>query len=133
MPYDRLDLASLILYIAAIGLIAFIAMEYWSFAILFVLILIITALHKIMVMRDIDALAKDRKIAISNITNNLDRITEKIDDVKKAMHNELVSISNELAREQEVNIDRHYGTITEKLIEMDNKLSQLRRRLEGQA
>jgi len=131
MSYDKLDLASLILYITAIGLVAFVAFEYWAFAILFVLILIITALHKIMIIRDIDALSQNRIKAVDKISDKIDVIAVKIDDVKKGMHNEMVSMSNELSKEQEVHIEGHYRTITEKLIEMDNKLSQLRRRLEG--
>jgi len=131
MSYDKLDLASLILYIAAIGVVAFIALENWSVAILFLLVLIITALHKMMVMRDIDALSESRKIAVNKVTDKIDGISVKIDDIKKVMHNEMVSISDELSKEQEVHIEGHYRTITEKLIEMDNKLSQLRRRLEG--
>ena len=131
MSYDKLDLASLILYIAAIGVVAFIALENWSVAILFLLVLIITALHKMMVIRDIDALSESRKIAVNKVTDKIDGISVKIDDIKKVMHNEMVSISDELSKEQEVHIEGHYRTITEKLIEMDNKLSQLRRRLEG--
>src|SRR3989344_2339944 len=131
MSYDKLDLVSLILYIAAIGVVAFIALEDWSVAILFLLVLIITALHKMMVMRDIDALSESRKIAVNKVTDKIDGISVKIDDIKKVMHNEMVSISDELSKEQEVHIEGHYRTITEKLIEMDNKLSQLRRRLEG--
>ena len=131
MSYDKLDLVSLILYIAAIGVVAFIALENWSVAILFLLVLIITALHKMMVMRDIDALSESRKIAVNKVTDKIDGISVKIDDIKKVMHNEMVSISDELSKEQEVHIEGHYRTITEKLIEMDNKLSQLRRRLEG--
>ena len=131
MSYDKLDLASLILYITAIGLVAFVAFEYWAFAILFVLILIITALHKIMIIRDIDALSQNRIKAVDKISDKIDVIAVKIDDVKKGMHNEMVSMSNELSKEQEVHIEGHYRTITEKLIEMDNKLSHLRRKLEG--
>ena len=131
MSYDKLDLASLILYITAIGLVAFVAFEYWAFAILFVLILIITALHKIMIIRDIDALSESRRMSLNNVTGKIDGISIKIDDIKKGMHNEIVSMSNELSKEQEVHIEGHYRTITEKLIEMDNKLAQLRRRLEG--
>src|SRR3989338_10980082 len=131
MSYDKLDLASLILYITAIGLVAFVAFEYWAFAILFVLILIITALHKIMIIRDIDALSQNRIKAVDKISDKIEVIAVKIDDVKKGMHNEMVSMSNELSKEQEVHIEGHYRTIKEKLIEMDNKLSQLRRRLEG--
>ena len=131
MSYDKLDLASLILYIAAIGVVAFIALEDWSIAILFLLVLIITALHKMMVIRDIDALSESRRMSLNNVTGKIDGISIKIDDIKKGMHNEMVSMSNELSKEQEVHIEGHYRTITEKLIEMDNKLAQLRRRLEG--
>ena len=131
MHYDKFDLASLILYIAAIGIVAFITLEYWSFAILFVIILIITALHKIMVIKDIDALSQNRVKAVDKISDKIDVIAVKMDDIKKGMHNEMVSMSNELSKEQEVHIEGHYRTITEKLIEMDNKLSHLRRKLEG--
>ena len=131
MSYDKFDLASLILYVAAIGLAAFVAMENWSISILFLLVLIITALHKMMVIRDIDALSESRRMSLNNVTGKIDGISIKIDDIKKGMHNEIVSMSNELSKEQEVHIEGHYRTITEKLIEMDNKLAQLRRRLEG--
>ena len=131
MSYDKFDLASLILYVAAIGLAAFVAMENWSISILFLLVLIITALHKMMVIRDIDALSESRRMSLNNVTGKIDGISIKIDDIKKGMHNEMVSMSNELSKEQEVHIEGHYRTITEKLIEMDNKLAQLRRRLEG--
>ena len=131
MPYDKLDLASLILYIAAIGLVGFVAMKYWAVAILFLLVLIITVLHKMMAIRDIDALSESRRMSVNNVADKIDGISVKIDDIKKGMHNEMVSMSNELSKEQEVHIEGHYRTITEKLIEMDNKLSQLRRRLEG--
>ena len=131
MSYDKFDLASLILYVAAIGLAAFVAMENWSISILFLLVLIITALHKMMVIRDIDALSESRRMSLNNVAGKIDGISIKIDDIKKGMHNEIVSMSNELSKEQEVHIEGHYRTITEKLIEMDNKLAQLRRRLEG--
>ena|SRR3989344_6910217 len=131
MPYDKLDLASLILYIAAIGLVGFVAMKYWAVAILFLLVLIITVLHKMMAIRDIDALSESRRMSVNNVADKIDGISVKIDDIKKGMHNEMVSMSNELSKEQEVHIEGHYRTITEKLIEMDNKLAQLRRRLEG--
>jgi len=131
MPYDKLDLASLILYIAAIGLVGFVAMKYWAVAILFLLVLIITVLHKMMAIRDIDALSESRRMSVNNVADKIDGISVKIDDIKKGMHNEIVSMSNELSKEQEVHIEGHYRTITEKLIEMDNKLAQLRRRLEG--
>ena len=131
MSYDKLDLASLILYIAAIGLVGFVAMKYWAVAILFLLVLIITVLHKMMAIRDIDALSESRRMSVNNVADKIDGISVKIDDIKKGMHNEMVSMSNELSKEQEVHIEGHYRTITEKLIEMDNKLAQLRRRLEG--
>ena len=94
MHYDKFDLASLILYIAAIGIVAFITLEYWSFAILFVIILIITALHKIMVIKDIDALSQNRVKAVDKISDKIDVIAVKMDDIKKGMHNEMVSMSN---------------------------------------
>ena len=126
MEYNKFDLTAIILDLAALGLIGFILYEFWSLAVVFLLILMITILHKINTEKSIREINEKRVRMIDLIEEKMDSFSHKIEEVKKQIHNEIVTISNELVKEQGMEL----GQLSGKVIDIENRVNELKRRLD---
>ena len=128
MSYNKFDLTAIILYLAALGLIGFILYEFWSLAVVFLLILMITILHKINTEKSIREINEKRVRMVGLIEEKMDSFSHKIEEVKKQIHNEVVTISNELVKEQGMELRQ----LSRKVIDIENRVSEIKRRLDGE-
>ena len=128
MEYNKFDLTAIILYLAALGLIGFILYEFWSLAVVFLLILMITILHKINTEKSIREINEKRVRMVGLIEEKMDSFSHKIEEVKKQIHNEVVTISNELVKEQGMELRQ----LSRKVIDIENRVSEIKRRLDGE-
>ena len=129
MFFDR---ALPILYIVVLAIILIELFEFWGFAIILMLFLIITLVQKMSVESKIEETDRARKNLINLITEKLDNFSNRIGEIGYNLDKHVFALErriDEVRHSYEIEMDRNYRELARKIFELENRLNDVKKTL----
>lgn len=126
------ETAMFLLYVVAITLIVFsvIFSALWVIAAVLITVMAITLIEKIYFDIKLEVSDKKRRELIETISGNLDIFSNRLGELRADMNRNTFVIENRIIQERhnyEKEIDKKYREIAGKIIEIENRLSEMKR------
>jgi len=129
MFFDR---ALPILYIVVLAIILIELFEFWGFAIILMLFLIITLVQKMSVESKIEETDRARKNLINLITEKLDNFSNRIGEIGYNLDKHVFALErrvDEVRHSYEIEMDRNYRELARKIFDLENRLNDVKKTL----